>query len=87
MCVPHQGCSGTALGFKTKENKMCLRIYGFEGEAGRRGRCGRGPTNQITAGCGGSVPDGAFLGVHTPRPSEFTSMKANAFIPLNSGCG
>ena len=29
---------------------MCLRIYGFEGEAGGRGRSSRASTNQITAG-------------------------------------
>ena len=28
---------GAALGFKTEENKKVLRIYGFEGEPGRKG--------------------------------------------------
>ena len=41
---------GAALGFKTGENKKVLRIYGFEGEPGGRGRCGRGSANQNVAG-------------------------------------
>ena len=45
-----QGLLGAALGFKTEENKKVLRIYGFEGEPGGRGRCGRASANQVTAG-------------------------------------
>ena len=36
-----QGLLWDSSGLQNKENKMCLRNYGFEGEAGRRGRCGR----------------------------------------------
>ena len=45
-----RGCFGAALGFKTGENETFLRIYGFEGEAGRRGRARHGPANQNIAG-------------------------------------
>ena len=45
-----RGCFGAALGFKTGENETFLRIYGFEGEAGRRGRARRGTGNQNVAG-------------------------------------
>ena len=45
-----RGCSGAALGFKTEENENVLRIYGFEGESGGRGRWRRAPPNQNVAG-------------------------------------
>ena len=32
-----RGCFGAALGLNTEENENVLRIYGFEGEAGRKG--------------------------------------------------
>ena len=45
-----RGCSGAALGCKTEENKTFLRIYGFEGEPGGRGRSRRASENQNVAG-------------------------------------
>ena len=45
-----RGCSGAALGFKTEENENVLRIYGFEGDPGGRGRSRRASANQNVAG-------------------------------------
>ena len=45
-----RGCSGVALGCKTEEKKRFLRIYGFEGEPGGRGRSSRATKNQNVAG-------------------------------------
>ena len=45
-----RGCSGAAVGFKTEKNENILRIYGFEGESGGRGRWRRASANQNVAG-------------------------------------
>ena len=38
------------MGCKIEENKTFLRIYGFEGEPGGRGRSSRASKNQNVAG-------------------------------------
>ena len=62
-----RGCFGAALGFKIEENKKGLRIYGFEGEAGGRGGCGRASANQNVAGASPSVPVAHVPPLRWPR--------------------